>query len=202
MVKNEFKQTALSVAELAGVILVLYGLYVAVGLERVAGIWLAMLGVLTVRIAGAFTNEFVLHRALGGHRVAEFIEPESLLLDPSTPLSVLMHKPKNISGQLIFPDANMVDHSLIGLADVRTSAKFPANEWSAHSVAEITRPCDEDLKISPEADAETALMKMESLGLKEMLVVKGNRLLGVLRRNTLLKQLQESFAMNQPVAHV
>jgi hypothetical protein len=202
MVKQEFKQTALGLAEIAGVVLVLYGLYVAVGLERVAGVWLAMLGVLAVRIAGAFTNEFALHRALGGHRVAEFIEPESLLLDPTTPLSVLMHKPRTLNDQLIFPVANKFDHSLVGLADVRTSAKFPVNEWAAHSVAEITRPCDEDIKISPEADAETALMKMETLGLKEMLVVKGNRLLGVLRRNTLLKQLQESFAMNQPVANI
>ncbi len=202
MVKHEFKQTALNFAELAGLVLVLYGLYVAVGLERVAGVWVAMLGILTVRIAGSYTNEFALHRALGGHRVLEFVEVDPLMLDPTTPLSVLMHKPRNLRDQLVFPVTNMQDNTLVGLADVRTSAKFPANEWSAHSVAEITLPCDEDIKISPEADAEIALMKMETLGLKEMLVVKGNRVLGVLRRNTLLKQLQQNFVMNQPVSNV
>ena len=196
--KLSFKESALNSLEYIGVALIVYGVYLIVGTARVSGFLLELFVLLLMRIASEFTTEEVVHRVLAGHAVAEFVENDPMSFDPTTPLTAFRKLPRKFRDQLIFPVARTEDHGLIGLVDVRSSSRFPASEWNTHSIAEITKPCSEELTVTPDADAEATLMKMQMLGLRELLVVRGGRLLGVLRQNTLLKQIQEGLVLTGP----
>lgn len=186
-------------AHFAGFGLMFYGTYIGLAYGKVAGLWMALLGLVVFRLTREIYSRSLVTRALHGKPAAEFMDTEAESVDPTTPLSEIMRKVRD--GRLIFPVARNSDHAFVGLADVRSSEQFPAGEWRAHQVAEITKPCARDLLVEPEDDAESVLQKMQTLGLREVLVVKGGRLLGVLSLNSLLNRIQDRFALPSSNMH-
>lgn len=180
-------------AHVAGIGLMFYGSYIGLMHQRIAGLWMVLLGMIVYRLIREAYSRSLVTRALHGKPVTEFMDEESVSIDPSTPLSEIMRRVRE--DRLVYPVAREYDHELLGVVDVRNTEQFPAQEWRAHQVAEITKPCARDLMISSDEDAEIALERMQSLGLREVLVVKGNRLLGVLKVNSLLARIQDRFSL-------
>lgn len=191
--KNDQTDYVYASAHVAGIGFMFYGAYIGFAYGRISGLWMALLGLIIFRIAREIYLRSLITRALHGKQVAEFMNPQSISIDPTTPLSEIMRRVRE--DRLVFPVARESDHALLGLVDVRSSEKIPAVEWRSHQVSEITQPCTKDILIEPEEDAELVLARMQTLGVREMLVVKGGRLLGILSLSSLLGRIQDRFAL-------
>jgi CBS domain-containing protein len=64
--------------------------------------------------------------------------------------------------------------------------KLPREEWARRTVQEIMCPCTEENTASPEADAQRTLLRMTGTGIGRLMVVKENRLVGIISLRDLL----------------
>ncbi len=83
----------------------------------------------------------------------------------------------------------IADGELAGLIETQSLAQIPREEWERHTVGEVMRRDLEALTISPEADALEGLSKMQQSGSSRLLVIEGNRLVGILSLKDLLQFL-------------
>src|SRR5438132_3985295 len=88
----------------------------------------------------------------------------------------------------LFPVAR--DGHLEGFVTTQALQNFPRSEWEHHSIAEVMRHDVDTITIPQTADALTALAKMQSTGSSRLLVVDGDRIVGILSLKDLLHFLE------------
>jgi CBS domain-containing protein len=76
-----------------------------------------------------------------------------------------------------------------GVIGTQALTRFPRQEWDKHTVCEAMRQDVQLLSISPDADALEALGKMQRTGSSRLLVMDGNRLVGIVSLKDLLRFL-------------
>jgi Zn-dependent protease len=85
---------------------------------------------------------------------------------------------------------------LTGCITVKQAAAVPREEWSEHTVSEVALPCSEGTAVGPEEDAYKALAIMNRTGNSRLLVVDGDKLVGVIALKDMLKLLSLKMALN------
>jgi CBS domain-containing protein len=78
---------------------------------------------------------------------------------------------------------------LEGVITTQALVKYPREDWDKHTVAEAMQPDVQTVSISPEADALQALAKMQRTGSSRLLVMDGDRLMGIISLKDLLRFL-------------
>jgi CBS domain-containing protein len=71
----------------------------------------------------------------------------------------------------------------------------PREEWPAHRVAEIAKPCSPENTITPDTDAAEALKLMNRSGNTKLMVVDGQRLIAVVALRDLLNYLARKMEL-------
>lgn len=85
---------------------------------------------------------------------------------------------------------------LAGCISIKQAAAIPREEWSDHTVGEVTLPCNAETTVGPEDDAKAALDIMNRTGNSRLLVVDGDQLVGILALKDMLKLLSLKMALN------
>jgi predicted transcriptional regulator len=82
------------------------------------------------------------------------------------------------------------DDILMGVVTVANVKALPRQDWGLRTAGDIMTPYDRLPVVHPEEEATDAMNMLSSKRLKELFVVQGRELLGVLRRKDIIRWLQ------------
>ncbi len=170
-----------------GTILILMGVLSIFRGEVVGGIWFGLIG-LFIRFAAAGSYFSVISQhTLEGEAVHRFMVPDPVSVPPDMTVKDLMEKVFYQYLHDLYPVIE--DGRLIGNVGPRQIKEVPNDQWANIIVAEVMVPRTETNTIAYDEDAVVALSKMRRPGNSRLMVVKDDRLVGIVALKDMLKFL-------------
>jgi Zn-dependent protease/CBS domain-containing protein len=177
---------ALSGQAFAGLLIGLGVLYFFAG-SVVQGLWLGLIGIFLNNAAQGSYRQVLVRQALQGEPVSRFMNHKPIVVPPGLNLRCWVEDYVYRYHRKLFPVA--ANGHLEGVISTKALAHYPRDEWGKHTVAEAMRPDVEKLRIAPDADALQALGQMQRTGSSRLLVLDGDRLVGIVSLKDLLRFL-------------
>ena len=171
--------------------LLLIGLGVISVLNGVlSGVWLFILGLFVRNAATASYQQLLLRHALEGEPVSRFMHPDPVTVPRAISVLELVQSYIYRYHFKMFP---VVDDAgrLLGCVTSRQVRALPRDEWERQTVGALAERCSPENTIQAGTDAMEALSRMSRTGTSRLMVVDGDRLLGILS----LKDLLRFFAL-------
>lgn len=151
----------------------------------VAGIWWFLLGMFLRSAAQMSYRQLLVRRSLEGEPVQRFMQTELRTVGPDVTVDQLVEEYVYRYHFKMFP---VVDNGrLLGCITTREIRVLPRERWSEVTVGEAATPCSDRNTIGPGADATVALARMNQTGASRLMVVEGDRLVGVIALKDLLR---------------
>ena len=173
-----------------GIFLIVMGIFNILRGNFIGGIWWCLIGMFLRGASQMSYQQLLMRRALKGEAVRRFMQAEPITVPPSVSVQDLVEDYFYKYHFKMFPVVQ--DGRLIGCVTSRDVKQVPRHEWTHHTVAEVARQC-EDNTIGPEVDAMNALATMHRTGNSRLMVVEGDRLLGIIALKDMLKFLSLKF---------
>ena len=172
-----------------GTAMLVWGGLLAFGGSFAAGVWLVIIGLFLRSAAGASIRQQLLNSALQGEPVRRFMHTNPITVPRAISVSDLVEAYVYRYQQEMFPVVD--DDRLVGWVPPGAIERMARDDWPRQSVAVLVQPCGPENSVSPDTDALQALTVMRRSNLPGLMVVEGEKLLGVLR----LKDLLGFFSM-------
>jgi Zn-dependent protease/predicted transcriptional regulator len=172
---------------LFGVVLILTGVFDVVTGNFIGGVWLFLIGMFLHGAAGAARQETIVRQAFAGRRVSDFMNSQPVTVTPDVPLRSLVEDYFYRHPYKMFPVLR--DGRLFGCVTAARVRQSDRAQWDRLTVRDILDRCTADNTVSPNTDALEALSKMQRSGNSRLLVVDGDRLLGILSLKDMLQFL-------------
>jgi Zn-dependent protease len=179
---------ASGIGQAFGAGLIVLGAFSLFASGDLGGLWPVLLGLLLISFARTSYMQLLVRQSLHGKSASQFMNPAPRTFRPDTPVDAVMREFLNENDQNVLPVV-ADDNRLVGCVDLQAARSFPESEWRSHAVGEVTKAPPQEAAIGPETDAETALGRMAKNGVGELLVVDGQKLVGILNRSALLRYL-------------
>lgn len=175
-------------------LLVSAGLLMILGIEvplfgggLINGLWLAFIGWYLNNAALLSYRELLLRESLEHVSVSNLMLTRFVRVAPSMRIDALVDEQVMTSGQRVFPVE--ADGRLVGMVSLRDLRKRPRDQWHDVTVGNVMTPAQELATIGPDAPAFEALATLAGRELGQLPVMRGERLIGLLRREDILKWL-------------
>ncbi|HEX9941409.1 MAG TPA: site-2 protease family protein [Thermoanaerobaculia bacterium] len=180
-------------------------LLVALGVLTVAfvpggftsGLWLFLLGLFVRNAAAMSYQQLLLRRALAGEPVSRFMQPNPVTVPRAISVQELVQDYIYRHHFKMFP---VVDDAgrLFGCVTTRQVRELPRDEWDRQTVGSLAERCNPENTVRADTDAMEALSRMSRTGASRLMVVDGDRLLGILS----LKDLLRFFSLKMELEEV
>jgi predicted transcriptional regulator len=186
---------ASSVGQLIAWAMILSGIGMVFGLQVpffgtgfVGGVWLAFIGWFLNSASTQSYQQLVVHDILEGVGVDRVMRADPPTVPANSSVGDLVHDHVMKVDDYGFPvlDGGRLA-GIVTLDDVR---KVTRDNWDTVTVREIMTPSDRLITVSPEDDAAEALDKLTQNDVRQLPVVRGGELIGLLRRRDIIKWLQ------------
>ena len=171
-----------------GVLLILLGMYQFLTGNLLGGMWWFVIGMFLHGAAKGSYQQLLIRRALEGEHVRRFMKPDAVTVRPSLSLIQLVEDYIYKYHYKMFPVVEDPD-KLIGCVTTSEVKQIPREEWNRRTVGEIVNRCSPENTIGPQADAVQALSSMNKTGSSRLMVIEGNRLMGVITLKDMLQFL-------------
>lgn len=172
-----------------GMALILLGILQFIKGDAVGGIWFFLIGLFLRGAAQGSYQQLLLRRTLEGEPVSRFMQTEVVAVPRAISIAELVESYVYRHHFKLFP---VVDGDrLVGAISTRTVKELPREEWDRQSVGAVAEPPSEENSIAADADALSALSRMSRTGTSRLLVVDGDRLVGIVA----LKDLMRFFSL-------
>ncbi len=168
-----------------GILLILLGVMAFIGGSIIAGMWYFLIGLFLRSAAQMSYQQLLMRRALEGEPVRRFMQPDVQTVEPSASVRELVEDYIYRHHFKMFPVVE--DGHLRGCVTTRDVRELPRDRWESQHVAEIAEPCSPENTIRADADATEALAKMSRNGSSRLMVVEGDRLLGMIALKDLMR---------------
>jgi Zn-dependent protease/CBS domain-containing protein len=155
-----------------------------------SGIWLLLVGLFLRSAATSSYQQLLLRRALEGEPVSRFMRTDPVTVPRGLSVEELVRDYVYRHHFKMFP---VVDDAgrLWGSVTTRQIRELPHEEWGRQTVGAIATRATPENTVGPDTDAMRALSRMNRTGASRLMVVDGDRLLGILT----LKDLMRFFAL-------
>ncbi len=170
-----------------GVILIVYGLFSLLSGNLIGGVWLFLIGMFLRNAAGASYQQLLARKLLEAERIEQFMVPNPVTVPPSLTLGQLVRDYVYKYHFKMFPVVE--GEAPVGCITLDQVKQYSQKEWDRHTVGEITSRNSGDNTISPDSYASEALTRMNDSGNTRLMVVKNDRLVGIVSLRDLLKFL-------------
>ncbi len=170
-----------------GVVLIFLGIFSIFRGNFIGGLWWLMIGFFLRNAAQMSYSQLLARKVLEGEKVRRFMVTDPVTVSRTLTLDEFINDYVYRYHYKMFP---VVSYGrLAGCITVRQAAEIPREIWKEHTVGEIAAPCSPDITIGPDEDAVRALATMSRTGNSRLLVVEGERLLGILTLKDMLQFL-------------
>lgn len=169
-----------------GLLLVGLGLLSTVRGNLVSGLWFFLLGLFVRNAAQASYQQLLLRRALEGEPVSRFMQTDPVTVPRAISVLDLVQGYVYKHHFKMFP---VVDDGgrLLGCVTTRQVRELPRDEWDRQTVGSLAQRCTPENTVAADTDAMQALAMMSRTGASRLMVVDGDRLLGILALKDLLR---------------
>lgn len=170
-----------------GMLLIVLGLLSFISGGFITGIWYFLIGMFIRGAALTSYRQVLVRNALSGETIAHFMQPDPITVPPSTSIRDLVDNYFYKYHYKMFPVS--ADGILTGSITSTEVKNIPREQWNTLHVQDVLVPCSTDTTVSPDTDAMKALSLMNRTGRSRLMVVDGDRLIGVLTLKDMLKFL-------------
>jgi Zn-dependent protease/CBS domain-containing protein len=177
------------------VALILWGFWAILSGNFIGGLWRVMIGMFLKRAADMSYQQVVVSRALQGEPVSRFMRADPVTVPPHITIAELVEDYAYRYHYKMFP---VVENGrLLGCISTRQLKDVPREAWGATTVASLLEKCSADNSVAPETDAMRALAKMNQTGASRLMVVSGERLLGIITLKDMLQFLSLKMELEE-----
>jgi Zn-dependent protease len=159
----------------------------------VQGLWLGLIGLFLSNAAQGSYRQVLVRQALQGEPVSRFLNPKPIVVPPGLNLRSWVEDYIYRYHRKLFPVS--ANGHLEGVINSKALTHYPRNEWDQYTVAEAMRPDVATIGIAPDADALQALGQMQRTGSSRLLVLEGDRLVGLVSLKALLRFLNRKLEL-------
>ena len=152
-----------------------------------SGLWLAFIGWFLNNAALMSYRQLVVREALENVPVARIMQKRFQSVSPDMPIATLVADHVMASGQRSFPVEQ--DDRFVGLVCLQDLQRHPRESWDKGTVGQIMTRAEAMTSLSPEQDAAEAMTVLARRDVNQLPVLDGARLVGLLRREDVLKWL-------------
>jgi Zn-dependent protease/predicted transcriptional regulator len=171
----------------AGVLMVFGWRFPLLGGGAFGGLWLMLLGWFLNNAALVSYRQLLVKQALDEVRVGRLMQQRVARIDPDLPVVELVEKHIMASGQRVLPVER--DGRFLGLVSLTDLQKTERRAWDRMRASEIMTPLARLSCVSPDTDAAEALDELGRRGVNQLPVLEEGKLVGLLRREDVLKWL-------------
>lgn len=178
-----------------GMILVMLGVFAFITGNVITGLWWALIGLFLRAAARMSYQRLVIGHELQGEPVSRFMNTNPVVVAPSLTLRSLVD---DYLFKYHFKMYPVIEGSkVIGRVTSEQLKTVPRDEWGAKRVTDIMQPVSSDNSISPDRDAMQAWLLMRGSGRSRLMVVDGERLVGIVT----LRDLMEYLSLRSDLGH-
>jgi Zn-dependent protease/predicted transcriptional regulator len=144
----------------------------------VTAIWYFMIGMFLRAVAQNSYQQVVVSSALQGEPVRKFMHTDLDTVTPDTSIADLVneHMYRNHHHMLpVLSDSNRLE----GCVTPEQVKSVPREEWQAHTVQEIAKPCSPEDTITPDTESTEALRLLQRSPNAKLMVVEDGRLVAI-----------------------
>ena len=151
-----------------GLFLMILGVINFIGGNFIGGLWYFLIGMFIKSASQMSYRQLLVKNALMGEPISRFMAAEVVTVPQSIMISDLVEDYFYKYHYKMFP---VVDNGeLKGCVDTNQVKELPRDQWTKHTVADLTKPCSETNTISPQTDAMKVLSQMNKTGNSRFLV--------------------------------
>jgi Zn-dependent protease/CBS domain-containing protein len=167
-----------------GMVLILLGVLQVLRGHFVGGMWWFLIGMFLRGAANMSYQQVLMRQALEGEPVRRFMKPDPVTVPPGISVEQLVEDYIYKHHYKLFPVVK--GGALVGSVSLGQVKEVPRAEWAQRAVGDLARPCSRDNTIGPNDDATKALALMSRTGASRLMVVDGDRLVGIIALKDLL----------------
>ena len=176
---------AATVGRAFGLLMIMGGI-IAVFHERgMGGIWLILIGLFLRSAAMGAMQHMLIRSQLEGERVSRFMTRNPVTVPPDLPLRRFVDDYVLSRHFTHFPVVDQ-DGALIGIVHARDPKKVDPATWQDATVSDVMGQADAAIRLSPDTDATEALSLLSGEDRRRLIVVEGNRPVGIVSLRDLM----------------
>jgi Zn-dependent protease/CBS domain-containing protein len=161
----------------------------------IGGIWMAVIGLFIRGASQSAYQQMLLRRSLEGEKVRRFMKSEPITVSPSISVEDLIEDYIYKYHFKLYP---VVDKGqLVGCVTLNQIKNIPREERENRNVRELAVGCSENNTIAPDEDAIKALTVMRKTHSSRLMVVEGDKLVGVLTLKDMMGLLSLKIDLEQ-----
>jgi Zn-dependent protease len=188
-------EIAAAVGQLVAWGLLLFGAYqVLVVGNFLNGIWIGAIGWFLQNAAQASLQQVLMEQRLRGARVADVVEPDPTVASPNATVQELIEEYFLRGNRRAVPVA--MDGRLVGMVTVRDVREVHKDEWGTTRVADVMGGRDGVRTVSSRSTLQQALEALSHGDYEQVPVVDDGRLIGVVSRADIVRQIQLREALD------
>jgi Zn-dependent protease/CBS domain-containing protein len=152
------------------------------------GLWLILIGWFLNSAAVQSYRLVVIQDILEDVPISQMMRRQAATVSPDCSISDLVHKHVMDSDERAFPVAQ--NEQLAGMVTIDDIREVSKDDWDNTSVRQIMTPSNELVTLDMQDDASKAFNKLAQRDVRQLPVVKGSDLLGLLRHRDIIRWLQ------------
>lgn len=158
------------------------------GSGLINGLWLAFIGWYLNNASAQSYRRVVVEDILEGVPVERMMRTDPPTVSPSTGVDQLVRHHIMGSDDHSFP---VVDgQEVVGIVTLEDVRSLPEEKWESTAVREIMTPHDACTVLGPNEDASEALTQLATCDVRQLPVLEGGNLKGVLRRQDVIQWMR------------
>jgi len=167
-----------------GFLLMLLGVLFFIRGDLVGGIWWFLIGMFVRSASAGSYQQLLTKQVLAGHPVRQFMQENPIAVPYQISIQQLVEDYVYRHHFKMFPV--LEGERLVGCITTGQIKELSRSEWNQHTVKELSSGCSQENTISPDTDATDALSQMHRTHNSRLMVVEGDRLVGIIALKDLL----------------
>jgi len=168
-----------------GFLLMILGVLAFFAGNPIGGLWYFFIGIFIRMIAQSSYQSIVIRNSIKGQKIDEFVNHRPIFVLPETRIDELVNDYILQHHHKMFPV--VVGDRLVGCVSTHQISTVDRGQWGNVRVADIMRPCEEENTVQTGTDIQNILPQISGRPSARLLVLDGNRLVGIVNTNDLLK---------------
>lgn len=179
-----------------GYLFLVLGGYLLIFAGNLTGIWLLLIGLFLLTAARAGLNQAAVREALQGYEVGQFVRPGTLVVPGQLSLDLLIQEYYGRNDASLYPVR--VGDDIAGVVTRALVQQALRKNGEHQRVSDVMAPLGPEYVIGPHAPAQEAFDRMAANSAGSMLVMEGDRLLGVVTQNEMLRMARVFPLLRRP----
>jgi CBS domain-containing protein len=189
---------AAGAGQIIGGLFILWGVIQIFGGDTLGGLWIAAIGWFLQNAAQAGQQQVILEQRLQNVRVSTVLRPDPTSASPDTTVAELIERHLLPGNRRAMPVCN--DGKLVGIVTLGDIGEVPVEERSRVTVGQVMGGRDGLATVKPSDTLSDAFRALGERDLEQVPVVEDGKLIGMLTRADLMRQLQLREALDVETA--